>query len=134
MSIFSVTFVLIIFSYSIYLIWAATKISLRQDENFYRIEDFEENLILDTHEYECLFIYEGAVSSKKDYIEVRDKIIESPKFEFKYFLPIHYLGVFFSLAVNEESQIIYVAIGSDTYDWNSTESPLVPQSGESTNS
>jgi hypothetical protein len=134
MNIIPVTVILVIFSYSVYLLWAASKISLRQDEIFYRIENFEENLALDTHEYECLLIYEGAVWSKMDYIEAREKIVESPKFKFRYFFPFHYLGVLFSLAVNEERQIIYVAIGSDTYDWNSTESPLASQSGESTNS
>jgi hypothetical protein len=44
------------------------------------------------------------------------------------------LGVQFSLSVNEEAKIIYVAIGSDTYDWNSMESQQGSQNGESTNS
>ena len=34
----------LLFVYSIYLIWASAKISLRQDENFYRVESFEEKL------------------------------------------------------------------------------------------
>jgi hypothetical protein len=134
MNVFPAIVVLMIFSYSIYLLWAATKISLRQDENFYRIDNFEKRLFLNPREYECQLIHEGSVSSRMDYIEARDKTIESPKFEYRYLLPIHYLGVQFSLSVNEEAKIIYVAIGSDTYDWNSMESQQGSQNGESTNS
>jgi len=131
MSIFSTILLLMVAAYSVYLLWAVTKISFRQDENFSRIAIFEDKLVSDTNDYECFVIYDDAVWSKVDYIEARDKLIESPRFEFKYLLPLHNSGVFFSLAVNEESQIVYLALGSDSYDWNSAESPLAPQSGES---
>jgi hypothetical protein len=127
-------FGIFIFVYSIYLIWASTKISVRQDENFYRVERFEEQLDLRPGEYECILALERDAWVKANYAEVRNRIIDSPKFVLDYFIPTHYLGVMFSLKAIEKSKIIYVALGSDSYNWESPKALMRRRNFESEHS
>ena len=120
-----------LFVYSIYLIWASTKISVRQDENFYRIEYFEQKLDLRPGKYNCILVGEADTWTKTNYAEIRDKIIESPKFRFNFIVPIHYLGVSFSLKAIEKDKIIYVAMGSDSYNWDSPKARMRRRNHES---
>ena len=127
-------FFIFIFVYSIYLIWASTKISVRQDENFYRVERFEEQLDLRPGEYECILALEENMWLKTNYAELRNRIIDSPKFVFGYLIPIHHLGVMFSLKAVEKGKIIYVALGSDSYNWESPTSRMRRRNFESEDS
>jgi len=120
-----------LFAYSIYLIWASTKISVRQDENFYRIENFEQKLDLRPGKYNCILILDADTWTKAVYAEVRSKIIESPKFRFSYIVPFHYLGVSFSFKAIEKDKIIYVAIGSDSFNWESPQARMRRRNHES---
>ena len=120
-----------LFVYSIYLIWASTKISVRQDENFYRIEYFEQKLDLRPGKYSCILVQDEDSWAKAVYAEVRSKIIESPKFRLSLIVPIHYLGVSFSLKAIEKDKIIYVAIGSDSFNWDSPKARIRRRSYES---
>ena len=122
---------LFLFVYSIYLIWASIKIGVRHGDNFYRIENFEQKLDLRPGKYSCILVQDEDSWAKAVYAEVRSKIIESPKFRLRLILPIHYLGVSFSLKAIEKDKIIYVAIGSDSFNWDSPKARLRRRSYES---
>ena len=124
--------ILLLFVYSIYLIWASTKVSVRQEENFYRIEYFEQKLDLRPGKYNCILVLDEDTWTKTVYAEVRSKIIESPRFRFSYIVPIHYLGVSFSFKAIDKDKIIYAAIGSDSFNWDSPKDRMKRRNHEST--
>ena len=110
---------LLVFVYSGYLIWASTKVGVRQEGNFYRIEYFEDQLERRPGEYRCILATDDRQWDETNYTELRNRIIDSPGFEFDYLLPIHYMGVRFSLKAVEADRLLYVALGSDSYNWES---------------
>ena len=121
---FWIVFGVLLFTYSVYLIWASLKVQSRQAENFARIDRIEYALVGLPSKYNCVLIQVDDTWTKANYADLRNKIIESPRFIFKYILPIHHLGILFSLKTIEKDNLVYVAMGSDTYDWNSAKARI----------
>ena len=114
----------IFFLYGVYILWARVRIETRLADNFFRIDEFEYSLLLETDDYSCYSNRDGGLWSPADYSNLRNEILDSPGFKYTFLVPIHDPGLRFSFAVNEDEQTIYVALGKDAYDWDSLKSPL----------
>ena len=105
------------------------KVNVRQETNYSRIENLEYKLVYPIDQYTCYSSADNGKWVPADYEVLCREIADSPSIVFSGMIPKAVNGIRFSLDLDRDSQIIYVALGNDNYDWNSIHSPTSSRSG-----
>ena len=82
-----------------------------------KFEDFENGLKKNITEYICYTNNHPHVWGEDEYSKLKDKIEASPRWQGNPVWP--YGGAKFSLKVDEEKSAIYLAVGTDSFNWDS---------------
>ena len=110
--------------YGALLVRASMKVNVRQETNWSRIENLEYMLVYPIDQYTCYSSVDNGTWVPADYMTLRSEIIDSPMIVFSGIIPKPDDGIRYSLEFDRDSQIIYVALGNDSFDWNSANSPF----------
>jgi len=109
--------------YIILFLRAALKAGIRNNNNISRIRNLEISTARDIDCYSCYSNQDSGNWARAKYSELVDMILESPSIVYHRIIPGHDLGFLYSINIDEETQVIYVAFGSDNYDWSSNLAP-----------
>jgi len=113
--------------YGILFIRVIMKVNVRQETNYSRFESLEYKLVYPIDQYTCYSSVDNGRWVPADYETLCSEIIGSPSIVFSGMIPQPDYGIRYSLELDRDSRIIYVALGNDSYDWNSIHSPLNSQ-------
>ena len=110
--------------YGVLLVRASMNVNVRQETNFSRIENLEYMLVYPIDQYTCYSRVDNGRWVPADYATLISEIIDSPSIVFSGMIPQPDYGIRFSLKLDRDSRIIYVALGNDNFDWHSIHSPF----------
>jgi len=99
--------------------WRGFKYYKLEDEIPARFDEFEKLLCADVEEYTCFTNNHPHVWGEGNYRDLKEKVINSPRISGTTILLFFLFGDEFSLKADEERKYIYVAIGTDTFEWDS---------------
>ena len=115
--------------YAILFLRAMMKVNVRQETNHSRIENLEYKLVYPIDQYTCYSSVDNGRWVPADYETLCNEIIDSPSIVFSGMIPKPDYGIRYSPEFDRDSQIIYVALGDDSYEWNSIHSPFNSKGG-----
>ena len=101
-----------------YLSWRGYRYYRLEDEIPSRFTEFEDSLCDAVETYRCFTNNHPQVWGDTNYREIKEEVIDSPRIEPRSLL-FFLFGDEFSLKADEDRKFVYVARGSDTFDWDS---------------
>jgi hypothetical protein len=109
----------VLIAWLVYLSWRGYRYYKLEEEIPSRFTEFESTLGDAVDTYECFTNNHPHVWGKVNYRELKEKTIASPHLDGKNLIMFFMFGDEFSLKVDEKQKFIYVAVGTDSFDWDS---------------
>ena len=100
-----------------YFIFGTIRVIKRRESNQRRFEEFESSLKSRITDYVCFTNNHPYVWGEESYADNKNALLESPGWDGMSMFPS--AGDEFSLRVDEDKKFIYLAKGSDSFDWSS---------------
>jgi len=114
------TALLVFLVLAVYLAWKIFRVTLKANQNRERIVEFEDSLKCNISEYTCFTNHNSLNWVRANFLELEGEIVSSPNWSTRYFIPFISPGEKFSLCVDESRLHIYLATGSDSFDWEAS--------------
>ena len=109
--------------YTVLIIRAALKVGIRNNNNVSRLHNLEYSLKKDIEHYSCYSNQDNGKWARIKFSALLNRILDSPSIVFHRFIPSHDPGLLYSIKIDEAARVIYVAIGSENFDWHSNQAP-----------
>lgn len=106
----------------VYIRWGNRRIEKKRKLNNNRFSEFEKRLVKEINDYTCFTNSHPYVWGEIGYLESKNQILESVKWEAGSqgsFLYTPTSGYDYSLKIDETQGYLYIAFGSDSFDWDS---------------
>ena len=102
-----------------YVSWRCYKYYKLEDEIPARFDEFESSLRREVDEYTCFTNNHPHVWGEENYQRLKQQIINSPYIDGRNLLMFFIFGDEFSLKADEDQKYIYIALGTEKFDWDS---------------
>ena len=102
-----------------YVSWRGIRYYRLEDEIYARFDEFEKSLCSGVDEYTCFTNNHPHVWGKENYHRLKEKVINSPRIDARNLLMFFIFGDEFSLKADEDKKYIYVALGTEKFEWDS---------------